>query len=332
MTKFSEMNMCFLLGKHERSTWEIVFIIAAAFYVLYVVYDKIRSRYKTSQWLKEYNSKHQKEWAIKSAAENENRVRLEHLKNNEAKVDVILTELLKHKRLLKFILQDAMTDFSLFQVEIGLWLSKTNLYSDFSGRKEIEKILTQQDTQHDTVIESLEAILIDSWDNSELLSYADKKLSVNRQYADVDLIENGQMHGECWIENAEGEYVSPVNRFKLMEQKIFGSGQGFIYVLTNPTMPGIVKIGITNRSVENRASELTSSTGVAMPFEVAFQLRVSDMVLAEEMVFTRISQKRLSSKREFFSLSLDEAQAVIEQVATEIDRKALTKERYLNSE
>ena len=40
-----------------------------------------------------------------------------------------------------------------------------------------------------------------------------------------------------------------------------------VYVLTNPAMPGIVKIGMTEREdVQRRMTELYS-TGVPLPFE-----------------------------------------------------------------
>ena len=46
--------------------------------------------------------------------------------------------------------------------------------------------------------------------------------------------------------------------------------EGIIYVLTNPSMPGLVKIGKTARGdVNARLSELYS-TGVPVPFECEF--------------------------------------------------------------
>ena len=51
---------------------------------------------------------------------------------------------------------------------------------------------------------------------------------------------------------------------------------GIVYVLTNPAMPGIVKIGRTTRgSIDVRLNELYS-TGVPVPFECAFAGRVVD--------------------------------------------------------
>ena len=51
--------------------------------------------------------------------------------------------------------------------------------------------------------------------------------------------------------------------------------QGIVYVLTNPCMPGIVKIGMTERkNVEARMKELYT-TGVPLPFECAFACKVN---------------------------------------------------------
>ena len=42
--------------------------------------------------------------------------------------------------------------------------------------------------------------------------------------------------------------------------------EGTVYVLTNPAMPGMVKIGKTTRDVTHRLKDLYS-TGVPLPFE-----------------------------------------------------------------
>jgi hypothetical protein len=39
-----------------------------------------------------------------------------------------------------------------------------------------------------------------------------------------------------------------------------------VYVLTNEAMPGLVKIGLTTDSVEARLTQLSSHTGVPLPF------------------------------------------------------------------
>ena len=55
-----------------------------------------------------------------------------------------------------------------------------------------------------------------------------------------------------------------------------------VYVLTNPSMPGIVKIGKTTREVGARLDELYS-TGVPLPFECDYAARVSDESKVEQV-------------------------------------------------
>ena len=45
---------------------------------------------------------------------------------------------------------------------------------------------------------------------------------------------------------------------------------GWVYILTNKAMPGLVKIGLTTRDLEEWAAELLGATGVPLPFVVAW--------------------------------------------------------------
>ena len=49
--------------------------------------------------------------------------------------------------------------------------------------------------------------------------------------------------------------------------------EGIVYVLTNPAMPGMVKIWKTGREVEARLNDLYT-TGVPLPFECTYAARV----------------------------------------------------------
>jgi hypothetical protein len=77
---------------------------------------------------------------------------------------------------------------------------------------------------------------------------------------------------------------------------------GWIYVLVNSSMPGLVKVGKTTRDSEQRADELSSVTGVATPFMVAFQQHFVDCDAAEQFVHVRLQECgfREWSNREFF--------------------------------
>lgn len=84
---------------------------------------------------------------------------------------------------------------------------------------------------------------------------------------------------------------------------------GYLYVLVNPTLPGMVKIGRTARSPAERAAELSTATGVPTPFIVAFEQAFDDCHKAEAYVHEVLSHKghRTSSNREFFNISPTEA-------------------------
>src|SRR5688572_6679317 len=53
-------------------------------------------------------------------------------------------------------------------------------------------------------------------------------------------------------------------------QSYEGPGPGYLYVLINPSLPGLVKIGKTNRDPEQRAAELSAATGVPTPFVLVY--------------------------------------------------------------
>lgn len=92
---------------------------------------------------------------------------------------------------------------------------------------------------------------------------------------------------------------------------------GIVYVLTNPAMPGIVKIGKTARgSVDARLSELYS-TGVPVPFECAFAGRVSDEGRVEKAFHLAFGPYRINPKREFFEIEPEQAIALLELLITE---------------
>ena len=87
---------------------------------------------------------------------------------------------------------------------------------------------------------------------------------------------------------------------------------GWVYILTNPAMPGLVKIGLTTRSLTERAAELTAATGVPVPFVVAWGRAVSDCAAVEGTVHRMLDDRRVSGKREFFRCDVATARQVIE--------------------
>lgn len=77
--------------------------------------------------------------------------------------------------------------------------------------------------------------------------------------------------------------------------------RGYVYILSNPAMPGLVKIGRTMRSVEQRANELWQ-TGVPAPFVVEHEFHAPDCEELELITHNFFSEARLSPSREFFAV------------------------------
>lgn len=95
------------------------------------------------------------------------------------------------------------------------------------------------------------------------------------------------------------------------------SEQGIVYVLTNPVMPGLVKIGKTSRDeVRTRLNELYS-TGVPAPFDCAYAARVEDESKVERAFHQAFGPYRINKKREFFKIEADQAITLLKLMALE---------------
>ena len=90
---------------------------------------------------------------------------------------------------------------------------------------------------------------------------------------------------------------------------------GWVYVLTNSAMPGLVKIGLTTRNPRDRAAELTAATGVPAPFVIAWCRAATDCAYVEAAVHRMLDDRRVSGKREFFRCDVQTARQVIEAAA-----------------
>lgn len=95
----------------------------------------------------------------------------------------------------------------------------------------------------------------------------------------------------------------------------------FIYILENSSMPGLVKIGRTDRSVSERVNELSSHTGVPTGFTVVREYSVINSVEAERIIHERLSAYRVSNNREFFKLDAEDAADIIESILETVKPK-----------
>ncbi len=89
--------------------------------------------------------------------------------------------------------------------------------------------------------------------------------------------------------------------------------QGIFYILTNEAMPGLVKIGVTQKKdVQSRVNELYSGiTSVPLPFHCLFAAEVEDCYALEDLAHRVFKAARLNPKREFFIV---DAEAILDWV------------------
>ena len=85
-----------------------------------------------------------------------------------------------------------------------------------------------------------------------------------------------------------------------------------VYIFINQSMPDIVKIGITD-NVERRVKESSGSTGVPLPFECYYAVKVSeDAKKLEKKIHEGFDKQRVRREREFFYTSPENAKSILE--------------------
>jgi hypothetical protein len=91
------------------------------------------------------------------------------------------------------------------------------------------------------------------------------------------------------------------------------SKRQYLYVFSNPSMPGMLKIGSTTRPPHERQLEL-HSTGVPTPFEIEYIFEVPDCSVCELLAHRALHSYRVTLKREFFRVPLKTALKKIQAV------------------
>ena len=75
-----------------------------------------------------------------------------------------------------------------------------------------------------------------------------------------------------------------------------------VYVLTNPAMPGLVKIGRTSQTDPDTRINQLQTTGVPLPFEIEYACRVQDADEAEAALHLAFGPDRINPRREFLKM------------------------------
>lgn len=82
-------------------------------------------------------------------------------------------------------------------------------------------------------------------------------------------------------------------------------------------MPGILKLGATTLTAEERARQLTAATACPVPFTVVYQRAVHDVNAAEAEMHRVFADRRVAENREFFQCSALEACVALDRIAGE---------------
>lgn len=93
-----------------------------------------------------------------------------------------------------------------------------------------------------------------------------------------------------------------------------GTGKQYVYILTNDTMPGLVKIGYTKNDPGKRAKQINAATGVALDFNVEWAFSCYNGIELEQEVHKYLDSFRVNKNREFFRMTVEEAKSVIERL------------------
>ena len=85
-----------------------------------------------------------------------------------------------------------------------------------------------------------------------------------------------------------------------------------VYILINQSIPEMVKIGITD-NIERRVKELSRSSGVPLPFECYYAVKVSGSAKElEKKIHQGFDKQRVRREREFFYTSPENARSILE--------------------
>lgn len=101
---------------------------------------------------------------------------------------------------------------------------------------------------------------------------------------------------------------------------------GCVYILVNQDMPGLIKIGRTNRTAVSRAKQLSEATGVPSPFEVAYVLRCKQYKELEKDIHGKLKKYRRPN-REFFDYPVDDAILLFNRLASkypDVEKESIT--------
>jgi hypothetical protein len=140
----------------------------------------------------------------------------------------------------------------------------------------------------------------------KLVPYDRTRTSLPPSHFTVEVEENG------WDKI---EYYT----YRLRQSINGGNGDQSVYILENPSMPGILKIGYTKGDPNDRADQLSKATGVPTPYKVVYSHNCFNGERIERATHKQLKKKRVNKDREFFNITIEEAKKIIEKIGSQYD-------------
>ena len=136
--------------------------------------------------------------------------------------------------------------------------------------------------------------------------------------------KNNPIAGRSWVSRLDSWSAQPPSAFLLAERPAVlpdGDDPGVVYIVRSPSHePEIYKVGLTRRTAESRAAEL-SGTSAPLPFGILGQWAVGSCKAIEQEVHRRLDAYRVNPNREFFHCELTLIVATVEAVIKDLASK-----------
>jgi hypothetical protein len=92
---------------------------------------------------------------------------------------------------------------------------------------------------------------------------------------------------------------------------------GYVYVMSNPSMPGLYKIGFTTRPIDERLQEANQpNTWIPTPFLLEFAKFVVNPQQKEMTVHKILTKERINPNREFFRADIEQVKLLFDLMDT----------------
>lgn len=87
---------------------------------------------------------------------------------------------------------------------------------------------------------------------------------------------------------------------------------GYVYCFSNEHMPGIYKVGFTDRTPDKRLSEANTDTWSMPVWKMEFAMKINNPEKKEKIIHKYLGDKRITQRREFFKVDLDKIRDLFE--------------------